>query len=181
MGLFLARLFGGKKLVGGVVDGVELEGPGLGVLLLGEFDGVDFSGGERDIEGDGLTIFGDLKIGHFQLLFIDHGRAVGAVIMVVIVGDFRTKGFGKVDLEAGFGELAGVDRKGGGFAIPLGVLKGGALAADAEPSASDLGGPEATLLIKSELHAAGAGAANEVDTPSLVVAIDLLETAAEVV
>ena len=107
-------------------------GPGLGVLLLGKFDGVDFSGGERDIEGDGLTIFGELKIGHFQLLFIDHGRAVGAVIMVVIVADrgghFRPKRFGKVDLEAGFGELAGVDRKGRCFAIPLGVLQSGALA-----------------------------------------------------
>ena len=28
VGLFLARLFGGKKLVGGVVDGVEVEGAG---------------------------------------------------------------------------------------------------------------------------------------------------------
>ena len=74
-----------------------------------------------------------------------------------------------------------MDRKGSRFAIPLRILKGGALTADAEPTAPDLGGPKAALLIEGKFHPAGAGATEEVDAPALKVAIDFLEAAAEVV
>ena len=96
-------------------------------------------------------------------------------------GHFLADPLGEIYRESGIGQAGGVQGKGDGLSIPLGILNGSALAALTEPPTPHLSGPQTSLRVERHFYRTTFQTAQEIHTPSLVLSVYFFHPAAEIV